>query len=152
MKQKITSLEYLKEFLANQDWGIKSWDHSPIPQITLPKTFEFVVGSASFSQISNYSGASIPVAGMAVFRKDLQDYPYVLNANHYSIYSTGTATLFNIVENKPDYHWIKSFSEIPADILQAIPNNTIKNLESLLDEGYRGSIGVAINVEGKSKT
>jgi hypothetical protein len=153
MKQKITTIENLKDFLALQDWGVKSWDYSPVPEITLPTTFEFVAGSASFSQISNYSGASIPVAGMDIFRRDLKDYPYVINANHYTIYSTGIQSLFEIVEDKPDYHWVKSFSEIPEDILKVVPPSTINNLETLLKEGYIGNIGLAIGEKkNNSKT
>jgi hypothetical protein len=150
MKRKITTIENLTGFLANQDWEIKPFDYSPIPEITLPPKFEFIAGSASFSQISNYSGASIAIAGMDIFRRDLKDYPYVINANHYSIYSTGDKKLFEIIEDKPNYHWVKSFSEIPQDILQVIPPTTIKNLESLLKEQYTDVLGLAVDKDKKT--
>jgi len=143
MKQKITSIENLKEFLAKQDWEVKNLNSSPFPEISLPPTFEFIVGSASFSQISNYSGASIAVAGMDIFRRDLKDYPSLINADHYSIYSTGDKTLFEIVQGKPDYHWVKSLSEIPQDILKSLPSTTQQNLSDLLT-GFPDVVGLSV--------
>lgn len=67
MKHKITSIDNLKDFWANQDWSIKNLGSSPFPEVSLPPSFEFVVGSANFSQISNYSGASMAVARMDIF-------------------------------------------------------------------------------------
>lgn len=144
MKKKITSIENLKDFFANQDWRIKNLESSPLPEITLPPSFEFVVGSAAFNQISNYSGASIAVAGMDIFRRDLKDYPSVLNADHYSIYSTGNKTLFEIIQDKPGYHWVKSMSEIPQNIQDALPQTTLNNIENLLNKSYPDILGLAV--------
>ena len=74
---------------------------------------------------------------------------YIINANHYSIYSTNDKTLFEIIEDKPDYHWIKSVSEIPKPILDVLPNKTRENIENLLDDDLHDIIG--IGTEEKEK-
>lgn len=145
MKKKITSAEYLKNFFAKQEWKVKSLVDSPLPEIKLPSNYLFVVGSGSMNMVSNYSGPSIAVAGMDIFRRDFRDYPYIINANHYSIFSTQDKKLFEIVEDKPEYHWLKSLSDIPKPILNALPSTTINNLEELLKQDLNDAIGLAVD-------
>lgn len=144
MRRKIVTLNDLQDFWGNQEWEVKPVNFSPIDKVTLPPTFEFVTVSGCLSRASNYSGPSIAVAGMDIFRRDLKDYPYLINANHYSIYSTGERTLFEIIEAKPEYHWIKSISEIPEQILGVLPEKTKEKIEDLLTDDFKDIIGLGI--------
>lgn len=147
MKIKIATLQDLKNFWGNQDWEIKSINFSPVREITLPPAFEFISVSGCISRVSNYSGPSIVVAGMDFFRRDLKDYPYLINTDHYSIYSTDNKYLFEIIQSKPEYHWIKSISEIPNPILDVLSEETKGSIEELLGSGFQDVVGLGTGIK-----
>lgn len=142
-KRKITNVKSLQDFFDSQEWSVKTFNESPLPEVTLPPEHMLVVGSGSLNRISNYSGPSIAVAGMDIFRKDLRDYPNVINSDHYSVYSTGDQTLFEIIKDKTGYHWVKSMSEIPESIQASIPQDTKKTIQELLSNNFNDLVGIA---------
>jgi len=142
MKIKIATSQDLENFWGNLDWEIKPINSSPLKGVKFPPNFEFVTVSGCISRVINYSGQSIVVAGMDIFRRDLNDYPYLINADHYSIYSTGDKSLFEIIQSKPEYHWIKSITEIPNPILNVLPETTVEKIKDLLTSDFQDAIGL----------
>ena len=135
MKRKFAGYEELNNFFGDYEWQVKELPDSPLVEVALPDNYLFTTGSACISLVTPHSGPSTAVAGMDVFRQDLNDSPYILNVDHFSIYSTRKPDWFEIVEIKPEYHRISSINGIPNDTYNTLGSQTKELLDRTFNFG-----------------